>query len=122
ESFISIVGQHSSDTLPLDFPLFIKPLGGGGGRGVGDDSVVRSFEEFQDKVRSIRLSLGSSSLVERYLEGREFSVAILDSFGLEEAMVMPIEIITTQNHHGDRVLGSRVKREDHERVTVIHND
>lgn len=120
QSFVSIPDQHSTaDSLPLPFPLFIKPLNGGGGRGVGADSVVRTFAEFQGKVESIQNINGSSSLVEQYLDGREFSVAIIDGYGLDDPLVMPIEIITTENSRGDRILGSTVKTEDHELVVTI---
>lgn len=121
-SFISAPDRHKyAQSLPLPFPLFIKPLNGGGGRGVGDDSVVRTFSEFKDKVGSIHTRNDSSALVEQYLEGREFSVAVVDSDGFDEAQVMPIEIITTKNSRGDRILGGRVKTEDHELVITIED-
>ncbi|HUD05964.1 MAG TPA: hypothetical protein VMR18_03585 [Candidatus Saccharimonadales bacterium] len=118
--FTSLPGSHpSADSLPLPFPLFIKPLNCGGGNGVGEDSVVRNFSEFQDKVGTVFNQFGSSSLVEKYLTGREFSVAILEDVDCGDLAVMPIEIITEQNSRGDRVLGSIVKHEDNEQVIAV---
>lgn len=118
--FTAIPGQYTANhSLPLPFPLFIKPLTAGGGTGIGDDSVVRNFSEFQQKLAVIFDSHESSSLVERYLTGREFSVAILEAIDGSGPTLMPIEIITGQNERGDRVLGSRVKHEDNEQVIAV---
>lgn len=118
--FVASVGQFTDlSDLPLSFPLFIKPLQAGGGKGIGDDSVARTFVEFERKVAAIFEEYGSPALVEQYLTGREFSVAILDSLRPNKPLVMPIEIITEPNARGDRVLGSRVKCEDHEQVIAV---
>ncbi len=119
-SFISAPGRHKyAQSLPLPFPLFIKPLNGGCGNGVGDNSVVRTFAEFGDKVELVHINNSSSSLVEQYLNGREFSVAILDADNAGRIQVAPIEIIASKNSRGDRILGSRVKTENNEIVSVI---
>ncbi len=119
-SFVAIPGQYPTvHDLPLPFPLFIKPLNGGGSKGIGIDSVVRNYAEFQAKVEAVYIINNSSSLVEQYLEGREFSVAIMDSHFPDSPLVMPIEIITTENSRGDRILGSTVKFDDNELVVTI---
>lgn len=64
--------------FPLSLPLFVKPLYQGGGSGIGPDSVVTSFEEFQTKVQAIHDVYRQPALAEGYLRGREFTVAILD--------------------------------------------
>lgn len=112
--------DHTQD-LPISFPLFIKPLSTGGGNGIGDDSVVHNFVEFQQRVESIYVAYGASSLVEQYLDGREFTVAIFDSIPDGTPLVMPIEIITEPNHRGDRILGSRVKVEDNELILAVND-
>jgi D-alanine-D-alanine ligase len=118
--FTTVPGQYASKAkLPFSLPFFIKPLNGGGGGGIGDDSVARTLEEFTAKVAAIYESHGSASLVEEYLTGREFSVAILTDNTENGRIFMPIEIITEKNYRGDRILGARVKHEDHELVTII---
>ena len=121
-AFTALPSQYREEgRLPLPLPLFVKPLDTGGGNGVGDDSVVRSFAEFEAKVATIFDTFGSSSLVEQYLTGREFSVTILEAADESEPAIMPIEIITEKNSRGDRVLGSRVKHEDNEQVVAVND-
>lgn len=118
--FTAIPGQHiSAQHLPLSFPLFIKPLNAGGGKGINDDSVVHDFSAFQRKIQDIYTNYGCASLVEQYLQGREFSVAILENAYDDKLALMPIEIITQENARGDRILSSQVKIEDNELVITV---
>lgn len=120
DSFTAKPGDYTyAADLPLPFPLFIKPLDIGAGKGVDAASVVRSYSEFQAKVSSIYDKYQSVSLVETYLPGREFSVAILDGHNGSEPLLMPIEIVTDENERGDRILGSRIKAEDNEVVVGV---
>lgn len=121
--FTSIPGQYiSAQHIPLSFPLFIKPLNAGGGKGINDDSVVRDFLGFQQKIQAIYTSFGCASLVEQYLQGREFSVAILENTYDDKLALMPIEIITQKNARGDRILSSQVKIEDNELVVAVDDE
>ena len=109
--FTSLPGQHTDvASLPLKFPLFIKPVHAGGGEGIAADSVVRNYAEFKQKITSIFSEFRSASLVEQYLTGREFSVAILGNAG-DGQLSMPIEIITGANAAGDKFLGYAVKND-----------
>lgn len=118
--FVARAGQYRNGAeLPLAFPLFVKPPNTGGGKGVGADSVVRDFAGFQQKVQSIATNFQSDSLVEEYLPGREFSVAILEDGNSAEPIAMPVELITEQNAQGDRILGQNIKSADTERIIAI---
>jgi len=118
--FTAQPGQYTgSHDLPLNFPLFIKPPNGGGGKGIGADSVARNFVSYQQKVQSIYDKYGTESLVETYLPGREFSVAIIENDSNKELLAMPIELITEQNSSGDRILGQKVKSDDTEHVIAV---
>ena len=120
--FMASLGQYTNASdVPLDYPLFVKPNNGGGGKGVGADSVVRNFSEFTQKVESISINYGSDSLVETYLPGREFSVAILEIAGSNELLAMPVELITEKNARGDRILGQQIKKDDTEHVIFVEN-
>jgi D-alanine-D-alanine ligase len=120
--FVTRPGQyHAADELPFDFPLFIKPPNGGGGAGIGADSVARDFTAFEQKVRSIADNFHSPALAETYLPGREFSVAILETAHSEKLLAMPVELITEQNQQGDRILGKSIKNADTERVIAVPN-
>ncbi len=107
------------DVLPIDFPLFLKPTSTGGGTGIDADSVVRDFPSFDKKVNAISNELGSLTLVEEYLSGREFSVAIFETLNSNEIIAMPIELITAKNNQGDRVFGREVKAINTEQVVIV---
>lgn len=121
--FMTLPGQYNTaDTLPLKFPLFIKPPHLGSGVGIDESSVVKTFAQFEQKVETIFTKYGSRSLVEQYLTGREFTVAILEQPGTKELLVMPVEIITQANSRGDKILDRNIKHEDHEEVSAIEEE
>ncbi len=116
--FMASPGQYlSSGALPIQFPLFLKPPTQGGGKGIGADSIVRNFGAYEAKVASIQQLFGTDALAETYLEGREFSVALIGNDG--ELIAMPVELIANQNAQGDRILGSKVKAADTEEVIAV---
>lgn len=118
-SFTAHPKQYTATTLPLPFPLFVKPPNGGGGKGIGPDSVVRNFKSYEHKVQFILEEFGTESLVEAYLPGREFSVALIENTKTAGLLAMPIELITEQNAQGDRILGQVVKADDTEHVIAV---
>ncbi len=89
--------------------MFIKPTNRGGGVGIDANSVVSNFEELKTKVVSVSNQLDTDSLVENYLSGREFSVAILRNDNSDTYSVMPIELIAGPDEKGARILSSKVK-------------
>lgn len=105
--------------VPLAFPLFVKPTNRGGGLGIGSDSVVHNFEQLSSKVLAIATSLRSDSLVEEYLPGREFSVAILKDEDSADFSVMPIELIAEADELGLRILSDQVKSSNTERAVWV---
>lgn len=118
--FMARQGQYrSSLELPLSFPLFIKPPHTGGGKGIGAESVVRDFAGFERRVAYVAHHFQSDALVETYLPGREFSVALLETGNENELMAMPIELIAEQNTCGDRILSQDIKAADTERLIAV---
>jgi D-alanine-D-alanine ligase len=107
-----------SSDIPLSFPLFIKPANRGGGLGVNSDSLAYNFEQLFSKVHSIA-DLQSDSLIEEYLPGREFSVAILKDEYSAEFSVMPIELIAPLDKNGVRILSGEIKSSNTEQAIEI---
>ncbi|MFA5003835.1 MAG: hypothetical protein WC498_00985 [Candidatus Saccharimonadales bacterium] len=124
-SAFCVIKQSQSlapDDLSLAFPLFIKPTSRGGGLGIDSDSVVHTFEQFQSKIRSIAADLRSDSLVEEYLPGREFSVAILKDEDSTEFSVMPLELIAPPDERGARILSKSVKTLNAEQAIAVADE
>jgi D-alanine-D-alanine ligase len=58
-------------------PLFVKPLRMDASLGIDEESLVRTTKEMMDRVLYIHTKFGDAALVEEYIEGREFYVAVL---------------------------------------------
>ncbi len=104
------------DDILLNFPMFVKPTDRGGGLGIDARSVVNNHVQLLEKINSINLDLNSDALVENYLSGREFSVAILKKLDSDNYMTLPIELIAPTDENGVRILSNKVKSTDSEEV------
>jgi D-alanine-D-alanine ligase len=74
--------------LSITFPCIVKPLHEGSSKGVLDSSVVRSSAELQQQVKRILDEYAEPALVETFLSGREFTVALLGND--DDVRVLPI--------------------------------
>ncbi len=75
-------------TRYLAFPMIVKPLYEGSSKGIRQDSVVYNSDELRAKVLSVKEVYSQPVLVEEYLGGREFTVAVLGNGG--DLRVLPI--------------------------------
>lgn len=66
-------------TLPsnLAYPLLVKPNSDGSGVGIHETSIVNNISELTEAVNHILSDYHQSALIETYLPGREFTVAIV---------------------------------------------
>ncbi|MCD4664260.1 MAG: ATP-grasp domain-containing protein, partial [Bacteroidales bacterium] len=118
--FVAKPGVYNTeDELPINFPLFIKPLREGDGKGIGSDSVVYDFESYEKKIQDIYTIFKQSALVEKFISGREFTVSILGSDSNGEPIAMPVEIIVSDKNSGSKILGYKTKNENKEKVIAI---
>jgi D-alanine-D-alanine ligase len=93
----------------LRYPLFVKPSGLGAGQGVDDNSVVHDAESMTAKVASLRARLNADALIEEFLPGREYSVAILKLGNPGSLVAMPLELLPAPNGQGHRILSHELK-------------
>ena len=84
------VMTHPDDPCDLAFPLIVKPVREDGSVGITNDSVVRTPEELTRVVEAVATKLRQPCLVEEYIEGREFNVAML---GHPTPRVLPLSEI-----------------------------
>lgn len=118
--YIVKTDEHLEPNTTLsEYPLFVKPANRGGGLGIDSDSIVNNFLELKNKVNSISKNFNSDSLIEKYLPGREFSVAVLKNKDRLGYTGMPLELIAPKNEKGERLLSGKVKSADAEQVKEV---
>jgi len=61
----------------VDYPMFVKPLFEGSSKGIWNDALVKNFSELKSTVEKVWKTYSQPALVEEYLSGREFTVALL---------------------------------------------
>jgi D-alanine-D-alanine ligase len=120
--FVTEPEQHQHESsIPISFPLFIKPVKGGDSRGIDANSIAYNFSSFKKKVLEIKTKHNLSSLVETYLPGKEYSVGIFQDSINGTLRAMPIEIIIKKNINGHCILDFDVKKDDEEKVIAVTN-
>lgn len=72
----------------IDFPVIVKPVSEGSSKGIFSSSLVNTPAELKDEVIRITDGYNQPALIEEFLPGREFTVAVLGNG--EEARVLPI--------------------------------
>ena len=101
--------------VELEFPVFVKPVAEGTGKGVGISSRVGTRQELEAVCGELLDRFRQPVLVERYLPGRELTVGILGT-GRQARSVGAMEIVL-----GDRAEGSSYtyhnKKQYEDRVT-----
>ncbi|HXI09411.1 MAG TPA: ATP-grasp domain-containing protein [Thermodesulfobacteriota bacterium] len=61
----------------LKFPLIVKPLKEDASIGIDSEAVVRTMKELKKRVEFIIHEFNQPAIVEEYVEGREFNIAVL---------------------------------------------
>lgn len=61
----------------LIFPLIVKPNSQGSSAGITNKSVVKDEKELREQLKFVLNNFSQSALVEKYLDGREYSVPLL---------------------------------------------
>ena len=79
---------------------------------------MTNFVEFNSKVSSLYDTFKLPILVEDYLDGREFTVSIIETTN-KELIISPIEIIPLMSTNGLRILGEKAKKDDDEELIEI---
>ena len=80
----------------LKYPLFVKPVSEGTGKGITEKSLVSTSAELSKMVEWILSEFRQPALVEEYLPGREFTVGIV-GYGDEAQAIGGMEVMTIDN-------------------------
>ena len=86
--FIVVSDFSNLHELAFPLPAMVKPLHEGSSKGIYNSSVARSKQDLTREITKILQSYEQPALVEEYLEGREFTVAMLGNG--EKLLVLPI--------------------------------
>jgi D-alanine-D-alanine ligase len=72
----------------INFPAIVKPVSEGSSKGIFSSSFVNNLAELKDEVLRIITNYNQPALIEEFLPGREFTVAVVGNN--DEAVVLPI--------------------------------
>jgi len=86
----SILVTSCAQQIEMDFPMIVKPNNEDGSLGIGMNAVVFDTEELQQRVSKIIQRYEQPALIEEYIEGREFNIAIYDH---SEPKALPVSEI-----------------------------
>jgi D-alanine-D-alanine ligase len=90
--FTTIHSLSDVQQVQLPFPLFVKPVAEGTGKGISPQSIVRSGDELQQTCRHLLATYSQPVLVETFLPGREFTTGIIGT-GPDARAIGTLEII-----------------------------
>jgi D-alanine-D-alanine ligase len=82
-----VVAEKDFSFNTLHYPMMVKPLYEGSSIGIRDNSLVRTRQEMRDRVSWLLDTYREPALLEEFLPGREFTVAILGNG--KDARVLP---------------------------------
>ena len=96
------------EAIDLTFPLFVKPNCEGSSMGIGEGALVKDHDQLRRAVTRILKRYREPALVERFMEGREFTVGLLGNG--HDLQVLPVlEVVLPQGAHS---YGYQSKDED----------
>lgn len=95
----------------LAFPMIVKPQFEDGSDGISLASIVRTMDEFRDRVAMVHERMKQPAICEEYVEGREIYVGIV---GNERLLALPPRELTfgRVDEGGPTIATARVKWDD----------
>lgn len=86
--FLIAFGLNEIKNINIKFPLIVKPVFEGSSKGIFSSSFVKSQKDLNNEVERIISEYNQPALIEEFLPGREFTVAIIGNG--DEAEVLPV--------------------------------
>jgi D-alanine-D-alanine ligase len=86
--FSVVTSMEELDDLRVRFPSIVKPLHEGSSKGIYNSCVVRTTDELAREIETVLGVYAQPALVEEFLPGREFTVALLGNGN--DVHVLPI--------------------------------
>jgi D-alanine-D-alanine ligase len=89
--FHVVARVEDTEKASLKYPLFVKPLAEGAGKGISGRSRIESPEQLTGVCKDLLRRFAQPVLIEEFLPGREFTVGVLGT-GAEARVLGTIEI------------------------------
>jgi D-alanine-D-alanine ligase len=86
--FAVVPSMEDIARVTTGFPAIVKPLHEGSSKGIYNSCVVRTPAELKREVKTVLATYRQPALVEEFLPGREFTVALMGNG--DEVQVLPI--------------------------------
>jgi len=93
---IAVTAGDIENASSLTYPLFVKPVAEGTGKGITARSVVNDTESLVTLVTELLEKYNQPVLIEEYLPGREFTVGVTGS-GTDVKVIGGMEVICKDN-------------------------
>lgn len=107
--FITVpVGRTVKRPKELDFPLFVKSASEEASLGISQASIVEDETKLQERVAFIHQSVGTTALIERYIEGRELYVGVIGNRRIDVFPVWELDL-SKMPEEAKRIATERVK-------------
>jgi D-alanine-D-alanine ligase len=90
--FFVIENENDIKNISIPYPLFVKPVAEGTGKGITRESIITDSEQLFRICRPLIGAYPQGILVERFLPGREFTVGITGN-GNRSKAIGTLEII-----------------------------
>lgn len=97
-----VVRELPAPRCTLSWPVIVKPARFDASVGLDQGSVVTNQRQLQDRVARVLEEYGSPALVEEFIDGREFNVALMEDPELRP--LPPAEIVFEDGHSGWPIL------------------
>ena len=86
--FILIESISDLKDFDLRFPVIVKPVAEGSGKGIFNSSILNSLDKLKENLTDNLQTYNQPFLVEEFLPGREFTIAIIGNG--DDTEVLPI--------------------------------
>ncbi len=86
----------------LELPVIVKPLHEGSSKGITQRSFCTTWEETETEVARVVERYREPAIIERFLDGREFTVAVLGNDG--DGRALPIVELDYSTHRPEKPL------------------
>lgn len=96
--FFVVHNMQEAEQMYLPFPLFVKPVAEGTGKGIGPRSKVNNQQELNDICQSLLQEFNQPVIVETFLPGREITVGVTGN-GDESNVIGMMEVLFGEKEH-----------------------